>query len=551
MDALNRAGKLAFTCQSVNERLLHDSIQKAGQYIRPPKILSDSIPTCHLELETSKNTHRMPKRKWYVVIVGRDIGVFSTWYELFGLAFIGIIHSTFRLEVGPLVKGVPNAVHQSFLTRAEATRMFTEQQAKGTTRIVDPEREEGFSPNQPQRVRNYSAPAPRPQSRPPTTSTFAMSIDPLSAHPTIWNRSSNSTPSPVLLSDRRAPVASRTSPTSWNSNPSSGSDISPSMRRLQIIQDALEQANSSPINSTRSQGQLSPAGRRPVLFNRDIVTSSSQSLTGPSLSKPRAPQRPATASPDVFRSPKTYSPANTSKVRESASAFVGFEARAPSSTSGHQSHNNTNVYTANRVTSAHGARIPNPTAESFSRPSSSSRGLQKTLSHTSDTFQRSSELATSSHSYVPPVRAVIRTPKWLAPYPTARTPSPDSDSSSQTRECTESSESSELLSPLSNVNLNSFTLDNHPCRGSSMVERSISPTHPSPRKLNAQSQSPSIFSNGTPHHSPFSSTPTCSSSRSIQARSRRFEITHDSDPRSPILNRQKIPMLDERSLFPF
>lgn len=61
----------------------------------------------------------MARRKWYVVIVGKEIGVFTSW-----------------LEVGPLVKGVPGALHQSFETEEEARRVFEQARAKGNTKIV-------------------------------------------------------------------------------------------------------------------------------------------------------------------------------------------------------------------------------------------------------------------------------------------------------------------------------------------------------------------------------------------------------------------------------
>ncbi|KAF8805839.1 hypothetical protein BYT27DRAFT_7191972 [Phlegmacium glaucopus] len=58
-------------------------------------------------------------RKWYVVIVGKDIGVFPNW-----------------VEAGPLVKGVSDAVHQSFRSEEEARRVFSLAFSKGDTRIV-------------------------------------------------------------------------------------------------------------------------------------------------------------------------------------------------------------------------------------------------------------------------------------------------------------------------------------------------------------------------------------------------------------------------------
>ncbi|KAJ6499914.1 hypothetical protein C8R47DRAFT_268585 [Mycena vitilis] len=61
----------------------------------------------------------MVKRKWYVVTVGRDVGVFKTW-----------------IEVSPLVTGVSGALHQSFPSEEEAQAVFDEAERKGNVRIV-------------------------------------------------------------------------------------------------------------------------------------------------------------------------------------------------------------------------------------------------------------------------------------------------------------------------------------------------------------------------------------------------------------------------------
>ena len=42
----------------------------------------------------------------------------------------------YRVEVGPLIKGVSGALHQSFQTEEEARRVFEQARAKGNTRIV-------------------------------------------------------------------------------------------------------------------------------------------------------------------------------------------------------------------------------------------------------------------------------------------------------------------------------------------------------------------------------------------------------------------------------
>jgi len=61
----------------------------------------------------------MPK-KWYVVTVGRSVGVFTSW-----------------LEVSPLVNGVSGARHQSFPTKEEAIQAFADEISKGQVKVVD------------------------------------------------------------------------------------------------------------------------------------------------------------------------------------------------------------------------------------------------------------------------------------------------------------------------------------------------------------------------------------------------------------------------------
>ncbi|KIK93578.1 hypothetical protein PAXRUDRAFT_828823, partial [Paxillus rubicundulus Ve08.2h10] len=55
------------------------------------------------------------QQKWYVVIVGRDVGVFPSW-----------------IEAGPKTKGIPGgAIFQSFLSEEEARRAFEAAKARG------------------------------------------------------------------------------------------------------------------------------------------------------------------------------------------------------------------------------------------------------------------------------------------------------------------------------------------------------------------------------------------------------------------------------------
>ncbi|KAJ7901866.1 hypothetical protein B0H14DRAFT_2668939 [Mycena olivaceomarginata] len=61
----------------------------------------------------------MARKKWYVVTVGREVGVFDTW-----------------IEVSPLVTGVSGALHQSFSSESEANDIFARAQDAGKTKIV-------------------------------------------------------------------------------------------------------------------------------------------------------------------------------------------------------------------------------------------------------------------------------------------------------------------------------------------------------------------------------------------------------------------------------
>lgn len=440
-------------------------------------------------------------------------------------------HPPCRLEVAPLVKGVSNAIHQSFLTRDEAARMFAEEQARGRTRTVDPEHDTvTIQPLE----RNYSAPTPMtPTGKHPTghhhrRSPPSLSVDPTT--PSSRNRTDDSTLSSILQSsDLRPPIntiPSSTSrlhpagPTTTSGSPISTWDVSPSMRRLQLIQAALDEDLGS-----RSQdlNPIASAGRKG--YNAD--TSSLRSLTpraGPSSSSGTRPlQRAVTASPNHFRAnPKTYL---SSRTLESAPAPVRFDARAS-----HGQSSRTNI---NPSKTAGGARTSNPSfvsmAASSSRPSSS-RGSQRTSPHAT------ARLAASDSSYARP-RAVIRTPEWISPYPTARTPSPDPDLSPESRSSS-ASPADALLSPLSNMNLNSL---DHPFEESS--SRNIpSPTtnsstrRPTPRRVNLLS--PSVVSQST-----FTHGASTESAIRLDARIRRIEISHNFDPRSPILDQQRVPEL--------
>ncbi|KAJ7096288.1 hypothetical protein C8R44DRAFT_812630 [Mycena epipterygia] len=61
----------------------------------------------------------MAKQKWYVVTIGREVGVFKTW-----------------IETSPFVIGVSGSLYQSFRSEEEATRIFAQEQMKGNVKVV-------------------------------------------------------------------------------------------------------------------------------------------------------------------------------------------------------------------------------------------------------------------------------------------------------------------------------------------------------------------------------------------------------------------------------
>ncbi|KAJ7783213.1 hypothetical protein B0H16DRAFT_1495958 [Mycena metata] len=140
----------------------------------------------------------MGKRKWYVVTVGRDVGVFQTW-----------------LEVSPLVTGVSGALHQSFPTEEEAHEIFLLEQSRGHVRTVPPARtartrtsvpaqpspssqspRETEAPNVPRERQTFSR-SPPPLRRPPRLPAHPQSqpSSPLNLPPVTAKREVNSSPS--------------------------------------------------------------------------------------------------------------------------------------------------------------------------------------------------------------------------------------------------------------------------------------------------------------------------------------------------------------------
>ncbi|KAF5385970.1 hypothetical protein D9615_002247 [Tricholomella constricta] len=132
-------------------------------------------------------------KKWYVVIIGTDVGVFETWSE-----------------ASSHTSGIPGALHESFNNEEEARRIFIQERDKGNTKVVS-----GRSPQASVRVSN---PSPTLNS-PMQAKTWA-----------VPSESGRSSPRPMDMSptDGRAPP-----PTPVHSNvtyirgPSSSPNFSP------------------------------------------------------------------------------------------------------------------------------------------------------------------------------------------------------------------------------------------------------------------------------------------------------------------------------------
>ncbi|KAK0458721.1 uncharacterized protein EV420DRAFT_1479417 [Desarmillaria tabescens] len=60
-----------------------------------------------------------PGENWYVIMAGRQVGVFSNWEQ-----------------VQPLVSGVPHACHKKYKSRAEADEAFETALAEGKVRVI-------------------------------------------------------------------------------------------------------------------------------------------------------------------------------------------------------------------------------------------------------------------------------------------------------------------------------------------------------------------------------------------------------------------------------
>lgn len=192
--------------------------------------------------------------------------------DRYHIAALIIIRFDIRLDAGPLIKGVPNALHQSFTTREEATRVFAEERAKGNTRIVDPD----ALPSVPQRSRSASSANPVPNVSSSSRTSF-------SSDPSTHIRTTNSTTSNL----GRRYVSQM--PSSMHSSPLDRSPSEPSpetLRRLQAIQAALDEVSN-------------PVGVQ-VPTTHSQVPRISRSPWGGSVAPSRGLQRAATASPTMF-----------------------------------------------------------------------------------------------------------------------------------------------------------------------------------------------------------------------------------------------------------
>ncbi|KIM40109.1 hypothetical protein M413DRAFT_170736 [Hebeloma cylindrosporum] len=227
--------------------------------------VSNDLGVFHLDSDTHNSVHKyqhMAKRKWYVVTVGRDIGVFPTW-----------------LEVGPLVKGVPNALHQSFPTEAEARRIFSKERAKGNTKIVDSNeqlaystpRNNSFHENENESSKNINIGHSHTESsiiitpgssspRPPRTYAKAHS----SENFTSYTHGINPSPSPISRS---------------------ASEPSPSIRRFEIIDSLFNKG--SPVIGVEARA-TSSSGAQSSTPITDPTSLGSPWLKGPSSPRQRA-----------------------------------------------------------------------------------------------------------------------------------------------------------------------------------------------------------------------------------------------------------------------
>jgi len=207
------------------------------------------------------------------------------------------------LDAGPLVKGVPNALHQSFTTREEATRVFAEEHAKGNTKIVDPD----ALPSVRQRARSASSASPVPSYSITSTPRAHFSSDP-------GTRSDSHTSN---FSRRHIVIPSQTpSSVCSGSLARSSSEPSPeSLRRLQAIQAALhENSNTGGIQSRttpqvpKSTTWVSTSTRESSQGLQSVSTASPRMLGGWTSSEPNFPPSSWTPSRAIVKTPSWLAP---------------------------------------------------------------------------------------------------------------------------------------------------------------------------------------------------------------------------------------------------
>jgi len=186
--------------------------------------------------------------------------------------------------VGPLVKGVPNALHQSFPTEEEARQVFSRERAKGNTKIVDSNHQHAYpSPrNSFHRAENES---PRSINIWRSHTESSIIINPRgSPHPprTYTNAHSSGTSSSSSSSHGINPslALSRVSPVSR-----SASEPSPSIRRFEIIDDLFKKG--SPVIGVEARTTSSSRAQS------STPITDPKSLGSPRLKSPPSPHQRA------------------------------------------------------------------------------------------------------------------------------------------------------------------------------------------------------------------------------------------------------------------
>lgn len=226
------------------------------------------------------------RRKWYVVIIGRNIGVFPNW-----------------LEAGPLVEGVSNAVHQSFPSEEEARQAFVLAFSKGQTRIVGDGR---IVTNQHTVTSVQSTPTGST-----TTSSYSYSNGSFSTIPSTPSTKTLSTCSSPRQHDR--PQAYEYSNSKKSAKPGSSSNLRPVSYTLsEPAHNSSHHPTTSarPYNNTKKPTVIVPVETR--VFKEDTQVSTPQSdpiRLSPSLKRPSPRPRAIVKTPSWLASyPKSHQP---------------------------------------------------------------------------------------------------------------------------------------------------------------------------------------------------------------------------------------------------